>query len=252
MSSPFWRPLLDVTGSGIDDREVWKKSRNQGATKPPTVGAAVVTGNSADSASAADNAGELAASADQSRPTASAVLDACETGANDARPERALDTLVMSLMSEQFYFSPSPATIDSVANARKIESVKVHDSSSDGFLLHLAGGDPSAEPGARTEGFSIRVPDDFELAASEHMIRVRALARCAGAAQTRLALAYSTCEVGNSGWRWRDIGPEWSVCEMYYSVPKMIKGFGDYIGLLPDRLGSPGVEIHSVSATVIC
>jgi hypothetical protein len=68
------------------------------------------------------------------------------------------------------------------------------------------------------------------------------------AASTRVAIAYWTCEVGNYGWQWRDIGTAWSVYEMVWNVPKMKVGNGDFIGPLPEKTGAPGVEIHSVRA----
>jgi len=78
---------------------------------------------------------------------------------------------------------------------------------------------------------------------------VQVLAKSANAAPTRLAIAYSTNEVGNSGWHWRDVGPDWAICELVWHVPKMHKGNGDFIGLRP--FGAPGVEIHSVSASIV-
>ncbi len=120
-----------------------------------------------------------------------------------------------------------------------------------GVVLSLAGGDPKAESSAQTQGFSIRVPDEFERQVSERKVRVRALARSATGQATRMAVAYSTNDVGNSGWQWRDIGPAWSICEIEWKVPKMKNGHGDYIGLLPDQPGTEGVQIHSVSATIV-
>ncbi len=66
-----------------------------------------------------------------------------------------------------------------------------------------------------------------------------------------MAIAYSTNEVGNSGWKWRDVGVNWGIYELVWKVPKMVIGKGDYIGLLPDKPGAAGVEIHSVCATIV-
>ena len=38
---------------------------------------------------------------------------------------------------------------------------------------------------------------------------------------------------------------------MTFKAPKMINGKGDFIGLLPDGPDAPGVEIHSLGATVL-
>jgi len=59
-----------------------------------------------------------------------------------------------------------------------------------GVVLSLAGGDPKAESSAQTQGFSIRVPDEFERQVSERKVRVRALARSATGQATRMAVAY--------------------------------------------------------------
>jgi hypothetical protein len=165
----------------------------------------------------------------------------------------ASDALVELLKNgADFYFALASSSTErgNVFNAPKIETVTI-DQTGGGFVLSLAGGDPKAESSARTEGFSIRVPGVFERQVSGRKVRVRALARSATGAATRMAVAYSTNEVGNSGWRWHDIGPVWSICEIEWSVPKMKNGDGDYIGLLPDEPGTEGVQIHSVSATIV-
>ena len=161
-----------------------------------------------------------------------------------------LDVLSESLKSRGgFYFEPTAGGVEGV-QTRKVRSIELANSA-EGPLLKLAGGDPQANSGGTTEGFSVRVPDAFEHLASERLVRVQVLARSAKAASTRLGLAYSTNEVGNSGWQWREIGPSWAICEMTFKVPKMINGNGDFIGLLPDKSNAPGVEIHSLGATVL-
>ncbi len=149
-----------------------------------------------------------------------------------------------------FYFAPSQTAIGGLPAGRKIESISLGDEVEGNFVLKLAGGDPYATSHGVTVGFSIRVPDSFEREASERSVRVRVLARSAAAAPTRMAIAYSTNEVGNSGWRWLEIGPSWEVVEFNWSVPKMQRGHGDFIGLLPDRPGASGVEIHSLCASI--
>src|SRR5208282_2847816 len=163
-----------------------------------------------------------------------------------------LHGLAASLIVEGgFHFAPSQAALDAQSRARKVESITLGDDSRSRPVLKLTGGDQSAASLGYTEGFSIRVPDDFERQASEHAVRVRVLVRSAEAAPTRLAIAYSTNEVGNSGWQWRDVGANWAICELVWKVPTMIDGRGDFIGLLPDAPGAPGVEVHSLSATVV-
>ena len=186
----------------------------------------------------------------QPTPAAQGIAEEPKASAAE-RAAGALEALAGSLKSaEGFYFAPSRADAGKIGRLRKLASAELDDTASDNPLLKLAGGDPSARSSGVTDGFSIRVPDAFEHDASQHTVRVRVLARSADAAPTRIAIAYSTAEVGNSGWQWREVGPTWGICELVWQVPKMINGDGDYIGLLPDKPGAPGVDIHSVSATV--
>jgi hypothetical protein len=168
--------------------------------------------------------------------------------ANDA-----LEVLVAALKNEaDFYFAPSTSSIERahIFNAPKIETIAIDEIAGGGLVLRLAGGALKAEPGGATSGFSVRVPDSFERQVSERKVRVRALVRSATSDATRMAISYSTNEVGNSGWQWREVGPAWSICDIEWGVPKMKNGKGDFIGLLPNQPGAPGVQIHSVSATI--
>jgi hypothetical protein len=128
------------------------------------------------------------------------------------------------------------------------QSSSITTTTSGAALLRLAAGPPNATSGAKTGGYEIRVPDEVELAASGKPIQVSVVARAADRARSaRLGVAYSTNDVGNSGWRWFAAGPEWAVFEMEYNVPRMNLGNGDFIGLLPDIPGAPGVEVAAVS-----
>jgi hypothetical protein len=120
--------------------------------------------------------------------------------------------------------------------------------------IRLANGKAEAASSWTTEGYSVRVPDSVEAAASGRVVSVSVVARAAACARSRFALAYSTNEVGNSGWRWHDAGPEWSVFTIEYDVPVMKNGNGDFIGILPDTKGRPGTDLCclSVSTTGGC
>lgn len=117
-------------------------------------------------------------------------------------------------------------------------------------ILVLSGGDFSAHSHGRTAGFSMRVTDAFERAASGHKIQIRAVVR-SSSAKTQIALAYSTNEVGNSGWRLFVTGPQWQVIEFEYAVPQMKAGMGDFIGLMPGPADRPAVEVCLVTARVV-
>jgi CBS domain-containing protein len=116
--------------------------------------------------------------------------------------------------------------------------------------ISLANGKSDAASNGPTAGYSIRLPDTLEAAASGRSVSVNIVARAADGAQSRFALAYSTNEVGNSGWRWLDAGPGWSLFTMKFKVPVMKNGRGDFVGILPDTEGRPGTEFCYLSIEV--
>jgi len=118
-------------------------------------------------------------------------------------------------------------------------------------VLRLASGNPEAPSWGQPGGYSIRVSDPFEAAASGNPIKISVTARTAdGAASGQIAICYSTNDAGNSGWRWFRIGPEWRVLQMEFNVPRMRVANGDFIGLLPDSPGTAAVEIAAVAVKV--
>lgn len=119
-------------------------------------------------------------------------------------------------------------------------------------VLKLSGGNPDALAAGRTGGYSVPVPRATEVAASGARVRVSVLARAAkGQAEAEFLLAYSTNEVGNSGWRKFAVGPDFDRRGFEWDVPVMIKGFGDYVGILPAEPGGAGVEFCEVKVEVV-
>lgn len=148
----------------------------------------------------------------------------------DALADGALHFLAFDVPGEAFSRPPSLGV-----------SHPEHDAAG-GRCLRLGNGKADAFSQGSTEGYGIRLPDALEAAASGRKVRVSVVARCAAGAGSRFAIAYSTNEVGNSGWQWRAAGPDWSVHAMDYDVPKMKDGKGDFVGLLPEPLGHPATE----------
>jgi len=111
----------------------------------------------------------------------------------------------------------------------------------------LANGKIDAAANGATDGYSIRLPDKIEAAASGRLISVNVVARAAGRTQSRFAIAYSTNDMGNSGWRWQEAGAEWSIFKIEFEVPVMQKAHGDFVGILPDAQGRPGTEFCYIS-----
>ncbi|MGP9788663.1 LysM peptidoglycan-binding domain-containing protein [Roseinatronobacter sp. NSM] len=96
----------------------------------------------------------------------------------------------------------------------------------------LSGHVENAGAGGQTGGAFIRLSDAFEEAASGNRIRIEITAT--GPEGGTIAAAYSTAEVGNSGWRTLPVGPEPTVTSFEYNVPPMVNGNGDFLGIQPD------------------
>ena len=100
------------------------------------------------------------------------------------------------------------------------------------IFVQLSGHAANASSGGKP-GIWLQVPDSIEKAASGNVIIVDALVRMATGGGP-IGLAYSTNEVGNSGWRTQEAGTEFKTVSFTYQVPPMKNGGGDYIGILPD------------------
>lgn len=114
--------------------------------------------------------------------------------------------------------------------------------------VRLAGGAPDATSNGRTAGFSVRVPDELETSASGRRVRVEVVAKASGGSG-KFFTAYSTCDVGNSGWLPHTAGVTAEAHVFEWDVPVMDKGNGDYVGVLPAPNSS--IEISSIRVWVI-
>lgn len=150
-----------------------------------------------------------------------------------------------------FTFAPEPAMMVFRRQFPGFQFCAIHEATAGISFLRLAGAPPEAGSAGPTGGFSIQVSDEFERAVSGNQLVLKVVARAEpGAGSTRFAVAYSTNEVGNSGWRWLDVGPEWSTYEVRYGVAEMVNGNGDFIGLLPDAPGAPAVDVLLIACFV--
>ena len=184
-----------------------------------------------------------------------AAATSCRSSAVSTSAPLATDTVghlvAAAIADADFIFSPAADTVARNTHSRHVGHCSTIVDQNGRTVLRLSGGANDAPSNGVTGGYSIRVPDAFERAASGRNIRITVVARAEGGiAGTRFAAAYSTNEVGNSGWRWFDVTPGWSVFEMTYSVPQMQDGRGDFIALLPGIRETPGVEICVVTARV--
>ena len=102
-----------------------------------------------------------------------------------------------------------------------------------------------AEPvsGGRPSGINIGISPELEQQFSNSRLTIKILARSGNESTVPMRVAYSTNEVGNSGWHDFDVGPNYSVYSYEYRVAPLSLGRGDFIGLLTE--GMP-IEIASI------
>jgi hypothetical protein len=123
----------------------------------------------------------------------------------------------------------------------------------DGGAAVRLSGVKSDAPSAGYPGIYVPTTASFELAASGKTVRVTVTARSASETPSPgFSVAYSTSDVGNSGWRNFPLTDKLTPYSFIYDVPTMKSGNGDYIGILPDPSGAGGaVEVSSITAEVV-
>lgn len=142
---------------------------------------------------------------------------------------------------------PEGAVIYSAAGG--VEGLSVPDYLSatvaDGVMT-LSGEDALASTRQKTSGASVRLTDKREKSVSGKTVIVSVVARATSPTATGLNVAYSTNEVGNSGWQSLEFSDEFSVQAFTYDVPEMSEGKGDFVGLSP--VSGP-IEIASIGVS---
>jgi hypothetical protein len=172
------------------------------------------------------------------------------TAAKPAKPDNLFETLRSRIARSAAYFHAFDiGSVPFRIPAGVICSNHTDEKTGTGYIS-LANGRTGAASTGATEGYSIRLPDAIEAAASGNFVLIEVVARAARSAQSRFALAYSTNEVGNSGWRWQSAGQEWSVFTLEYNVQVMKNGNGDFVGILPDVEGRAGTEFCYLSVSI--
>ena len=117
-----------------------------------------------------------------------------------------------------------------------------------GKLIRLSGVSTDTPPLGKP-GIYLGLPEAVEKAMSGVKVKVTVVARAAtGSTNRSFALAYSTNEVGNSGWRKFALSSELQPYSFTYQVGEMVSGLGDFIGLLPSPDEDNGaVEVASIA-----
>jgi hypothetical protein len=88
----------------------------------------------------------------------------------------------------------------------------------------------NASSRGQTEGVYWELPSDFEARASGHTVRVAVHARSSDS--LIFSGAYSTNDVGNSGWRNLQSTPEFETVTFDYDIATLRDGRGDFFGVL--------------------
>lgn len=152
---------------------------------------------------------------------------------------------------------PATARYETVADVKGMAGLTAPEGATIAPMAGAAGdiavvrlsGMKSNSPAFGKPGVYLTLPPAFEQAASGQTVRVTVMARRASDAPGKsFAVAYSTNEVGNSGWQRFDLGDQLASYSFIYKVPVMKAGYGDFIGILPEEGGA--VEISGIGAEV--
>ena len=98
-------------------------------------------------------------------------------------------------------------------------------------------------------GIYLKVPTDLEGAVSGAPIKVTVFARKSpNASPDRFfAVAYSTLDAGNSGWKQFKLTDTLAPYSLIYQLPSVERGDWDFVGILPDLGGGGVVEIAAIA-----
>lgn len=115
----------------------------------------------------------------------------------------------------------------------------------DDETMTVSGTSAESSPGGTTGGAAITIGSETEAALSEKVITVKIVAK--GEPGSVLSAAYSTNDVGNSGWRTFDMTDSFAEYTFEYSVPAVNRGRDDFLGLSPSQ-GSVTIAAIGIDA----
>jgi hypothetical protein len=210
--------------------------------------AEVLPDSSPQTAASAEVPQAVAAAPEPATPSAAPAPDSPVESETETAPTRNPAAAAAQLRSEAApgaaFTQDFPVELKPHQIAEGLSASHGADAESGLDYLRLANGVGGIPRLSAKGGYRLRLPDAVEAAASGRPISIKVIVRSAeGAANAKFAVIYATNDVGNSGWRRLEAGPEWSARGFDYNVPKMKDGNGDDVGILPDLPGQPGVEI---------
>lgn len=138
------------------------------------------------------------------------------------------------------------------ANARPMafRSYHGHEMTDEGGAVRLSGHVPGLYSTGTTGGALIRLDDEFEADAAAKTVRV--FVTLSGTEGARAAVAYSTNDLGNSGWHFFTLTAVPTTHSFDYAVPPLAHGNGDFLGIDPDpdRAGH-AIHVHAVLIEIL-
>lgn len=143
---------------------------------------------------------------------------------------------------------PVAPTVSKSLNLRlgKLNSSEIVTATRNETGVVVAGGSDELSSGGRTQGAHFVLDSEFEEAASGNQVRV-VVSAVSEAPAAKLFAAYSTREVGGSGWQEWDISSATSKHSFTFDVPEMKEGRFDFLGFYapdaPVTITSARVEV---------
>lgn len=114
--------------------------------------------------------------------------------------------------------------------------------------LRFAGYVADASTQFTTAGAALRIDGANERAFAGNTVRVSLRAKGVDGA-TAFTVAYTTNDNGNSGWRNLPLTDSFETVAFEYKVPQLVRGAGDFIGIMPPQTGA--VEVTNVVVEII-
>ncbi|EAQ06435.1 LysM peptidoglycan-binding domain-containing protein [Yoonia vestfoldensis] len=171
-------------------------------------------------------------------PAADEVADVTDTAVADA-DETPAETLTVG-------------TVAYGANARPMafRSYHGHEMTDEGGAVRISGHVPGLYSTGTTGGAFIRLDDEFEADAAANVVRVSVT--MSGPEGARAALAYSTNDLGNSGWQSFILTAPPTTHSFEYAVPPLAHGSGDFLGIDPDPDGAGhAILVHAILLEIL-
>jgi len=104
--------------------------------------------------------------------------------------------------------------------------------SEDGHVA-ISGTDEAKASNGMTSGAYLTISEAQEAIASGNTILIEITGKAETGDAASVDVAYSTAEVGNSGWSTLSFGSEVSTQSFTYDVPEMVEGRRDFLGFSP-------------------